>query len=104
MLKNLSLVQKQISENVFRHQRAEDAARIGQDVIAAQSGIKQRLDPSPHGLNPLQVWKKRQHIVDEIRCAKNNFTVHAGRSDNVKFWQMCGFEQAQIFICFFRQE
>ena len=46
---------EQVAEDIFAHQRAEDAAHIGELVIAAAASIQQHIDPGIGGLKPAQL-------------------------------------------------
>ena len=43
-----------MAEHVFTHQRAEDAANIGERVVTAAARIQQDVDPGIGGLEPAQ--------------------------------------------------
>ena len=46
---------EQMAEHVFAHQRAEDAAHIGELIVAAAAGVQQHVDPSVGGLQPAEL-------------------------------------------------
>ena len=79
------LVQQQVGQNVLGHQRAEDAARIGQDIIPPQVGGQQRLNPGPGGLHPAQPGQARrqgfrfQRLGDQARLAEDDLEWRAAR-------------------------
>jgi len=79
LLEHQALVREHVAEHVLGHQRAEDAARVGQDVIAAQRWIEQRFHAGPRGLHPFHVRQTRERRPDERWLAKHELERIRGR-------------------------
>ena len=79
LLEDPALVREEVREHVLGHQPAEDAARIGQDVVAAQRRIEQRLDAGPRRLRPAQRRHGGQHLSQERRLTERQVVLAGAR-------------------------
>jgi hypothetical protein len=88
---------KQVAENIFGHQRAEDATSVGQHIVAAQGRVQQGLDARVNGLDPLRLGKTRQRIPDGFRLAEDD-VCQCFVADNFQFWEI-GFSIWSRYSC-----
>ena len=72
-------MRQHVREDVFRHERAEDAARVGERVVAAQRGVEQRLDAGPRRLQPAERAQRGKNLTEERRLAEREIGVRAPR-------------------------
>src|SRR5262249_10233359 len=58
----------------------EDAASVGEDVVASKSRIEERLDARPRRLHPAQARHRRNELTEERRLAEREIEISgAGR-------------------------
>jgi len=83
---------------VFRHESAEDSARVGKNIIAARSGTRQRFDPSPNGLRPDQGGEGVERGFDGLGLAQNDVHIFRGLSRKFQINKPRFFDQSAVFI------
>ena len=111
-LEETALVRQEVREHVFGHQPPEHAARIGQDVIPAQRGIEERLDPGPGRLRPAERGHHRKDLSQErwltegeidIGGARGGVRRIGGRGD-AEIGKVRGVDEPVIVACVARQD
>jgi hypothetical protein len=79
LLEEPAFVREEVGEDVFGHQPAEDAAGIGQDVVAAQCRIEQRFDARPRRLRPAHRGHRGHDLPQQRRLAEGQVVVAGTR-------------------------